>query len=102
MFLILVVPFIIIAILIYFEIKMARNFYKTLNSLKGISPEEKKVMLEDTQLIVQKSVTNHKLHLLLSVLSAGLWAVAWLYINYLNTLKRKNSTRLIEEIQNSY
>ena len=53
--------------------------------------------LNKTERLYNKSKTNHILHLLLSLLTLGLWAVIWFFVAMGNNKCRSKMGRLIDE-----
>ena len=63
---------------------------------------------KDIELDIQKmertygeAKTNHILHLLLSLISAGIWIVVWLLVANANSRKQKKLGKLIDQSKSS-
>lgn len=60
---------------------------------------EAKLLIERDKLARIK--TSHVLHLLLSIITAGLWLPIWLLVAFSNVIERKRAERRIKKIVNS-
>ena len=54
--------------------------------------------IELQKLRIQKHRTNHILHLLISIITAGLWVPIWFIISITNSISRNQATDKIKEL----
>ena len=53
--------------------------------------------IELQKLRIQKHKTNHILHLLISIITAGLWVPIWFMVSITNSISRNQATNRIKE-----
>jgi len=51
--------------------------------------------IKQEEIIISESKTNHILHLILSIITGGLWLIVWIIIGLMNEQKRVNAQRRI-------
>jgi uncharacterized membrane protein (DUF106 family) len=94
------VIYIIIALIALSFVQYIRNKNdrKQLDRISGMDLENKKFELMKMQSKMSNYKTNHILHLLLSIITFGIWIFAWILIAQSNSSKRKRIEDLIEKM----
>jgi hypothetical protein len=60
---------------------------------------QREIRLEvlEAERLLDEAKTNHVLHLLLSILTFGIWIIVWIVLAYLNSVKRSRLKTLISQ-----
>ena len=87
----------LIGLMIYYRIK-AQKRKKEIEKIKAMNIEEKKIYIMKMQLKSDNLKTNHVLHLLLCIPTAGLWIIAWFFIAQSNQSQRSELEKLLNEV----
>lgn len=76
----------------------ARNKRKMENEINSMSEEKKAREITRLTSELQQSKTNHILHLILSIVTAGIWVPIWLVVTIIDQSKRKKINNRIQMI----
>ena len=55
-------------------------------------------IIKHNELIIANNKTNHILHLVLAILTGGLWVIIWLFIGISNSNKRDGAMVEIDKV----
>ena len=55
-------------------------------------------IIKHNELIIANNKTNHILHLVLTILTGGLWVIVWLFIGISNSNKRDDAMDEIDRM----
>lgn len=91
----IVLAVVVLAGLVFEQIAKSRDLKREIARISSLGLEQKKLEFMRLQMKMACYNTNHILHLLLSILTAGIWIVPWVFISWANPVCRKDINRVV-------